>query len=80
MISLEIRAEIHHRFLKLMNQSSGPDTTQSGDSNKFPPTLWTIVLEASDGDSLQSSEALRKLCETYHQPILAMGQKPPTLS
>lgn len=50
-------------------ESETQSASDNASNSPFPPTLWTMVLEASQADSPESAEALRKLCQTYHQPI-----------
>jgi RNA polymerase sigma factor (sigma-70 family) len=37
----------------------------------FPPTHWSLVLNAGDRTSPEADEALERLCRTYRQPVLA---------
>jgi RNA polymerase sigma factor (sigma-70 family) len=37
----------------------------------FPTTHWTVVLEAGDGATAASSQALEELCRTYWTPLYA---------
>lgn len=39
-------------------------------SSPFPPTLWTLVGEASAGQSEKAEAAIRQLCEIYQEPIV----------
>lgn len=36
----------------------------------FPETMWSLVQQASNGDSEKSAAALRRLCEVYREPVL----------
>jgi RNA polymerase sigma-70 factor (ECF subfamily) len=35
----------------------------------FPPTLWSVVLQAARGDDQQAEEAMAKLCAIYCDPV-----------
>ena len=54
------------------------DTSESSGEpvpSAFPPTMWTVVLEASQGDTEAAEKAMRKLCIIYQQPILIWLQR-----
>lgn len=46
------------------------DPLSSGHSRNFPPTQWTVIVEAVSADSARASKALEELCRTYRQPIV----------
>lgn len=61
--------------------SQSESTSESGgDRSPFPPTRWTLVLEAGEISSPRSVEAVQQLCVMYRAPILAWlvrrGQNP----
>jgi RNA polymerase sigma-70 factor (ECF subfamily) len=39
-------------------------------SSAFPPTQWTVIIEAGSTDPARAREALDKLCGDYRQPIV----------
>ena len=45
--------------------------TVSASAARFPPTLWSIVLEAAQGPSTRSRDALATLCRAYWFPLYA---------
>jgi len=58
-----------------------PDTTAAvADARWFATTHWSVVLQAGDQDSPQSTEALETLCRAYWYPLYAYvrrnGQSP----
>ena len=57
-----------------MNGALNPSSCETS-SSPFPRTLWTIVLEASSGDTPGAAEAMSKLCATYWEPILVWLQR-----
>lgn len=40
------------------------------DGSGFPPTQWTMIVEAISNDSNKAFEAFEKLCEAYRGPIV----------
>lgn len=46
------------------------DPLSSGQGRNFPPTQWTVIVEAVSTDSARASRALEELCRTYRQPIV----------
>ena len=53
--------------------SPRPDKLSSfaGDGAKFPPTLWSAVIQAGQSSSDHSREALATLCRAYWFPLYA---------
>jgi DNA-directed RNA polymerase specialized sigma24 family protein len=51
-------------------ENSRDSTSFNAPKSPFPPTLWTVVMEAAEGDPTQVAEALQKLCAIYRVPIL----------
>ena len=45
--------------------------TVSGSAAQFPQTLWSMVLEAAQGPSTKSRDALATLCRAYWFPLYA---------
>src|SRR5438034_8573627 len=45
--------------------------TVSASAARFPQTLWSMVLEAAQGPSTRSHEALATLCRAYWFPLYA---------
>jgi RNA polymerase sigma factor (sigma-70 family) len=41
----------------------------------FPPTQWSMVLSAQDGDSEERSRGLERICRIYWHPIYAYARK-----
>ena len=39
--------------------------------NPFPPTHWTLILSAKEGESKASRDAMNSLAQSYWQPIYA---------
>jgi len=52
-------------------ETNDQSASESTSNSPFPPTLWTVVFEATQSDPEKSARALGRLCEVYHQPILA---------
>jgi hypothetical protein len=46
------------------------DSSAHGTDGAFPPTQWTLFIEAASEDPKRSREALEKLCTTYRRPIV----------
>jgi hypothetical protein len=42
----------------------------SGRGANFPPTQWTVIVDAVSTDSNRAARALEELCKTYRQPIV----------
>ena len=45
-----------------------------GETSRFAPTRWTLVLRASGGSD-ESKVALSELCEAYYAPVLAFVRR-----
>ena len=43
---------------------------KSGRESAFPPTQWTVIVDAVSTNPARATEALEKLCEAYRQPIV----------
>src|ERR1051325_8002178 len=39
-------------------------------SSAFPPTQWTVIIDAVSTDPARARAALEALCTTYRQPIV----------
>lgn len=74
LMNLACRKAIRHNHKYIMNADSSQSSDEASPS-AFPRTLWTIVLEASSGDTPAAAEAMGKLCATYREPILAWLQR-----
>src|SRR5256885_10925371 len=54
-----------------MPAASEKPITVSASAARFPATLWSIVLEAAQGPSTRSRDALATLCRAYWFPLYA---------
>ena len=50
-------------------------TEPQTDSNPFPHTQWTLVIDANDKNSAIRERALEELCRRYWLPIYAYGRR-----
>jgi ECF sigma factor len=46
------------------------NSSAPGRTSAFPPTQWTVIIDAVSTNPLRAREALEKLCRAYRQPIL----------
>lgn len=54
-----------------MKEQEQPDRNESAKAGWFTSTHWSIVAAAADASSLESSQALEKLCCAYWYPLYA---------
>src|SRR5215212_5255991 len=54
-----------------MPRSNRNSSTCTGAGARFPPTLWSMVLQAGQSNKAQSREALATLCQAYWYPLYA---------
>src|SRR5688572_4818079 len=47
-----------------------PNLSTPDCGSAFPPTQWTVIVDAASRDPERAREALEKLCGVYRQPIV----------
>ncbi|MGA3269183.1 MAG: sigma-70 family RNA polymerase sigma factor [Verrucomicrobiota bacterium] len=56
-----------------MNEPSSPTGGAAGGA--FPPTHWSVVLNAAHNNTTRAHQALSRLCETYWFPLYALARR-----
>jgi RNA polymerase sigma factor (sigma-70 family) len=69
-ITLDYRKNNPAFYVDSARNHAEPDGNARGET-LFATTLWTVVAQARDGDSIQAREALERLCGSYWYPLYA---------
>ena len=54
---------------------AGDDSGNTQSGGAFPPTHWTLVLQAAQASSPQADQALASLCQAYWYPLYAFARR-----
>ena len=55
--------------------ASGITLPMSLPADQFPPTQWSLIVAARDGDEAGAARALDQLCRAYWQPLYAFARR-----